>query len=143
MINLVTNYITGIVQDPLLDLATLSYIAILGMSPFVWLFLITLYVVFKIKNRILIYCISSLMIPYVVEYTYKVYLILESGYTQNSLLTFFINLSGSVTAICIMIVTARKSLEKTVTFKKNGVTKECRMSEVIKKNTDNDKEKVK
>lgn len=134
MISLFINYVTTMWKDPLVDLTTLAVISTLGMMPFICVCLFVIYSLKKIQNKTLIFFVSVFTAGYAVIYPYKLYDLLETGYTYDNLLVFFIYLSGSIAAILITIISAKKALKKTAYATKNGVTKECKTIEKGNKN---------
>lgn len=129
MINLITNYITNMWQDPLINVETLLVFASIGIIPFLCVCVCSLYCLRRISNKTLIFLVSIFTLIYALTYTHKLILLFINGYNHNDLLQFFVLLSGSIAAIVITIAYARKHSRKTIHFHKNGITKECKTIE--------------
>lgn len=129
MINLITNYITNMLQDSLVNTKTLLILASIGVIPFLCVCICSLYCLQRVSNKTLMFLVSLITLMYALTYTHKLILLLANGYNHNDLLRFFVLLSGSIAAIVITIAYARKYSRKTIHFHKNGIAKEC---EIIK-----------
>lgn len=134
MINLFIDYIIAMWQDPLIDFETLLISATLGAIPFICATAFALYNISRVYEKIILALVSIFTLMYALTYTHRLIVLIMNGYKHDDILKFFVYLSGSITAIIITTVYAKKALKKTAYATKNGITKECKTIEKENKN---------